>query len=32
VLVDRWGAAQAPPGARRVTTLAEVPALIESGA
>jgi putative hydrolase of the HAD superfamily len=32
VLVDRCGTAQPPPGARRVTTLAEVPALIESGA
>jgi putative hydrolase of the HAD superfamily len=30
VLVDRWGAGRLPDGAHRVTTLAEVPALIES--
>jgi putative hydrolase of the HAD superfamily len=30
VLVDRWGGAQAPEGAYRVTSLAELPALIES--
>lgn len=30
VLVDRWGAAGPAPGARRITTLAELPALIES--
>lgn len=30
VLVDRWGVAQAPPGAHEVASLAEVPALIES--
>ena len=31
VLVDRWGVAQAPAGALKVTTLAELPALVESG-
>jgi putative hydrolase of the HAD superfamily len=30
VLVDRWGVAQAPPGARRIASLAELPVLIES--
>ncbi|MDX6664569.1 MAG: putative hydrolase of the superfamily [Solirubrobacteraceae bacterium] len=31
VLVDRWGVAEAPAGAHRVRSLAELPALIESG-
>jgi putative hydrolase of the HAD superfamily len=31
VLVDRWGVAQAPAGAAKVASLAEVPGLIESG-
>jgi len=30
VLVDRWGTAEAPPGAHRVASLAELPALVES--
>jgi putative hydrolase of the HAD superfamily len=30
VLVDRWGTAQAPAGAHRIASLAELPALIES--
>ena len=32
VLVDRWGVAQAPPGAHRIASLAELPALLESWA
>lgn len=30
VLVDRWGSAQVPPGAHRVASVGEIPALIES--